>query len=377
MNGLLLAYADLLYNDQADADAAEQAFNSTHGPFLERITARHDRKPREHASTGHRGTGGLHSGCRCAPQHGLVEAWSADRCRRVAAVRRFPPPLSRTRILCRMGGRHQPGVAMAVVSGGWDEDASVYLLGHRLHTYVLWWTAPRAGTTQDSGTLRRVVLHCPGEETCRRGGCDTTLDDELVAAIGLVAIDAGVTASIAANADWAADAYRASSLGTIDDDPEEVLSVAAQPLLAAGWEEVSSSSSELGDVEVLLSHQDQVLTAAYSPLTREITFADGYQELDFLCEILAEDGGLVEDPEGARQVDRTAVSDTWSDSALSLIEKHLRHDLADNTTLINPLKVLVAGTWPWGTGVPGTDEDRSLVHRQVMLTLTPTPLLGK
>ena len=28
-----------LYNDQADADAAEQAFNSTHGPFLERITA--------------------------------------------------------------------------------------------------------------------------------------------------------------------------------------------------------------------------------------------------------------------------------------------------------------------------------------------------
>jgi hypothetical protein len=269
------------------------------------------------------------------------------------------------------------GFAMAVVSGGWDEDASVYLLGHRLHTYVLWWMAPRAGTTQDSGTLRRVVLHCPGEETCRRGGCDTTLDDELVAAIGLVAIDAGVTASIAANADWAADAYRASSLGTIDDDPEEVLSVATQPLLAAGWEEISSSSSELGDVEALLARQDQVLTAAYSPLTREITFADGYQELDFLCEILAEDGALVEDSEGARHVDRTAVSDTWSDSALSLIEKHLRHDLADNTTLINPLNVLVAGTWPWGTGVPGTDEDRSLVHRQVMLTLTPTPLLGK
>src|SRR5690348_17337236 len=39
MNGLLPAYGDLLYNVQADAHAAEQAFNSTHGPFLERITA--------------------------------------------------------------------------------------------------------------------------------------------------------------------------------------------------------------------------------------------------------------------------------------------------------------------------------------------------
>ncbi len=269
------------------------------------------------------------------------------------------------------------GFAMAVVSEGWDDDASVYPLGHRLHSYVLWWTAPQAGATQDFGTLRRVVLYCPGEETCQRGGCDTTLDDELLAAVGLVAVEAGVTASIAANADWAADAYRAASLGTIDDEPEEVLSVATQPLLAAGWEEISSSSSDLGDVEVLLSRQGQVPTAAYSPLTREITFGDGRQELDFLCEILADDGALVEDPQGVRQVNRTAVSDTWSDSALSLIEKHLRHDLADATTLINPLNILVAGIWPWGTGVPSTDEDRSLVHRQVMVTLTPTPLLGR
>jgi hypothetical protein len=269
------------------------------------------------------------------------------------------------------------GFAIAVVSGGWDEEASVYPLGQRLHTYVLWWTAPQAGTTQDLGTLRRVILHCPGEEICRRGGCDTTLDDELLAAVGLVAVDAGVAASIAANADWAADAYRASWLGTVDDEPEEVLSIATQPLLAAGWEEIFSSSSELGDVEVLLSRRDQVLTAAYSPMTREITFADGRRELDFLCEILADEGDLIEDSEGIRQVNRTAVSDTWSDSALSLIEKHLRHDLADNTTLVNPINILAAGTWPWGTGVPSTDKDRSLVHSQVMLTLIPTPLLGE
>lgn len=50
-NGLCLAFAGMLYGEEADADAAEQAFNSTDGTFLERITAainallRHHLKP--------------------------------------------------------------------------------------------------------------------------------------------------------------------------------------------------------------------------------------------------------------------------------------------------------------------------------------------
>lgn len=197
-----------------------------------------------------------------------------------------------------------------------------------------------------------------------------------MAAVGLVIADAGVTASIVANADWAAEAHRASLLGTVDDEPDEVLPVAAQPLLAAGWEEISSSSSELGDVEVLLCRREQVLTVAYRPLTREITLADGRDELDFLCEILADDGCLTEGPDGIRRVNRAAAAETWSDSALSLIERYLRNDLADNPALINPVNILLAGIWPWGTGVPTTGEDRSLVHHQVMLSLSATTLLG-
>src|SRR5262249_27105982 len=38
-NGLYLAFAEMLYGERADADAAEQAFNSFDGTFLERITA--------------------------------------------------------------------------------------------------------------------------------------------------------------------------------------------------------------------------------------------------------------------------------------------------------------------------------------------------
>jgi hypothetical protein len=38
-NGLYLAFVEMLYGEQADADAAEQAFNSTDGTCLERITA--------------------------------------------------------------------------------------------------------------------------------------------------------------------------------------------------------------------------------------------------------------------------------------------------------------------------------------------------
>jgi hypothetical protein len=38
-NGLYLVFVGMLYGDHADADAAEQAFNSTDRTFLERITA--------------------------------------------------------------------------------------------------------------------------------------------------------------------------------------------------------------------------------------------------------------------------------------------------------------------------------------------------
>jgi hypothetical protein len=38
-NGLLLGFVEILYGEQADADAAEQAFSSTDGTFLERLTA--------------------------------------------------------------------------------------------------------------------------------------------------------------------------------------------------------------------------------------------------------------------------------------------------------------------------------------------------
>ena len=127
----------------------------------------------------------------------------------------------------------------------------MYLLGHRLHTYVLWWTAPRAVITQDSGTLRRVVLHCPGEETCRRGGgCDTTLDDELAAAIRARCHRCGSGGIDRRERRLGRGRLSCIFVKTINDYQKRSYPVATQPLLAAGWEEISSSSSELGDVEV-------------------------------------------------------------------------------------------------------------------------------
>ncbi|MDQ2873839.1 MAG: hypothetical protein M3Y33_03060 [Actinomycetota bacterium] len=172
------------------------------------------------------------------------------------------------------------GFVLTLLSGGWDEGAGVFPLGHRLHTSILWWAAPPAGAALTAGTLHRVVLHCPGPYVCPRGGCDTTAGDALLAAAGLVAAGATVAAQVAAGADWATEARRASLLGTSDDEPEEVLSAATRPLLAAGWEEISTSSSELGDTEALLSRRGQVLTVAYQPLIREILLSDGRPELD-------------------------------------------------------------------------------------------------
>lgn len=184
----------------------------------------------------------------------LMSAGSWKHGPRIAVDGWQPSDNSRTRSLARASfagwaNDTDEGFIMAIVSGGWDEDANVFLLGHRLHTSILWWTAPVAGVSEGAGTIRRIVLSCPGEVVCQRGGCDEILDDALLAAIGLVAADVAVTAPIAASADWAADAHRSSLVGTEYDEPEEVLSVMAQPLRTAGWEELSSSASELGDAE--------------------------------------------------------------------------------------------------------------------------------
>jgi hypothetical protein len=269
------------------------------------------------------------------------------------------------------------GFVVAVTSGGWDDDANVYPLGHRLHTSILWWTAPTAGVTEGAGTMHRIMLHCPGEDACQRDGCNDTLDDTVLAAIGLVADDVAVTAPIAAGADWAADAYRASLLGTGYDEPEDVLSVVTQPLMAAGWEEISSSSSELGDTEVLLCRGQQVLTAAYRPLTREVVLADGRPELDMVCHMLADDSVLVEDSGGVIRVDRAAAASAdWSNTLLTVIEKHLVGELTDDSAVAKSIHILLAGIWPWGTGVPHSDHDWDLLHRQVMVHLRRTALLG-
>jgi hypothetical protein len=268
------------------------------------------------------------------------------------------------------------GFVVAIVSGGWEEDSGVSPLGHRLHTSILWWTAPTAGVTEGAGTLRRAVLHCPGEIICQRGGCEAISNDTLLAAVGLVAADAAVAASVAASGDWAADAYRASLLGTGDGEPAEVLSVATEPLVTAGWEEISSSSSELGDAEVLLSRGGQVLTAAYRPLTREVVFADGRSELDVLCQILADEGGLPEGSDGIGRVDRAAVAAEWSDSSLTVIERYLAGGLVDDGALPEPIRILLTGIWPWGNGVPQAEDDWGLVRRQVTMHLAKTTLAG-
>jgi hypothetical protein len=268
------------------------------------------------------------------------------------------------------------GFVVAVVNGGWEEDANVYPLGHRLHTSILWWTAPATGMTEGVGAFHRAVLHCPGPDFCPRGGCEATLDDAVLAAVGLVAVNVAVMAPIAAGADWAGDAHRASLLGTGDDEPTEVLSAVTAPLLAAGWEEISSSSSELGDVEILLSRREHVLTAAYRPLTRMVVLADGRPELDLLCQLLADEGRLADGPDGVSRVNRAAGGGGWSDPLLTVIEKHLQGDLANDGPLAEPAEVLLAGVWPWGLGVPHGDDEWDLVHRQVAMNLARTTLLG-
>ena len=71
-----------------------------------------------------------------------------------------------------------------------------------------------------------------------------------------------------------------------------------------------------------------------------------------------------------------AVAADWSDPLLAVIEKHLAGGLAADGALADPIQILLAGVWPWGTGVPHGDEDWDLVSRQVMVHFQTTTLLG-
>lgn len=63
---------------------------------------------------------------------------------------------------------------------GADSDGTVGSGASELHRFMLWWELPRVSegdtVTRDqldlsAGTLRRLVLHCPGEDRCLRDGC--------------------------------------------------------------------------------------------------------------------------------------------------------------------------------------------------------------
>lgn len=73
-------------------------------------------------------------------------------------------------------------------------------------------------------------------------------------------------------------------------------------------------------------------------LTQGTAADDGRRELDIVCQILADEGILVEDAEGDSRLNRGAAADNWEDATLSVIEKHLRGGLSPDNPLSAPYR---------------------------------------
>lgn len=233
--------------------------------------------------------------------------------------------------------------ARAAVAGWADEDRSgvivyVYggaLHGHEgllpvpapLHSYLLCVTYSATG--QDTvDTVHRLILSCPGDNWCHRGGCVEV--PFLEAAALLVPI---VTAGQAADAatgdtDWAWDAYhRLYGTGDVDEYTDTVLDQLVAMLSSADWVELDRSTWEGGMQESLLRRGRHCLITSYDPVTRQIRLADGKPELESTLQLLADDGVLTGD-DGQEVVDTSedAVQRWGSDlltAAVDLVSGHI------------------------------------------------------
>lgn len=68
-------------------------------------------------------------------------------------------------------------------------------------------------------------------------------------------------------------------------------------LSSSGWVELNRSTWEGGMEDLLLRRNEHCLLVSYDPVTRQVRFADGKQELDFTLQFLADDGVRIGDEE--------------------------------------------------------------------------------
>ncbi|MFI6928080.1 hypothetical protein ACIBIZ_49700 [Nonomuraea spiralis] len=268
------------------------------------------------------------------------------------------------------------GLVVYVYGGALHGTGGLIEVPGPLHSYLLC-VSRSADGTDTVETVRRVILACPGENWCHRGGCsDAGLPEvtELLVSI----ITTGDVAGVAdQDSGWAGETYRQFyGTGDADQRSDSVLDCLEAELSVAGWVELERSTWEGGMEESLLRRGDYCLNASYDPITRQIRLMDGKSQLDGLLDILADDGALTGDSEYVTVDTSEHVVERWGTDALTTAEDHLRGRIQDLPQLSVPVQGALLGLHPHADGTLYAPESTVLAKEQLTALTRAVDLLA-
>ncbi|WP_409494269.1 hypothetical protein [Amycolatopsis sp. cmx-11-12] len=264
------------------------------------------------------------------------------------------------------------GLIVYVHGGAFHAHEGTYGDPGPLHSYLM--CVSRTAATRDGfDAVHRLMLSCPGEDWCHRGGCDVEPCLELEALLRSV-----VTSGIAADQVRAEGNKDHQQLYGGGDDvgyTGTVLEAAAARLVACGWADLGRSEWEGGIEEACFRRGEHCLTVAYDPLTRQLQLADGGSELDLTLQMLAEDGFLTGE-EGAETIDvGAAAAQGWSTEILDAAEEGLRGRISSLPGLDSAVRITLLGLHPHADGSLRGPGSSGLIDVQLTAFLSSVGVL--
>ncbi|MFI0420552.1 hypothetical protein [Spongiactinospora sp. 9N601] len=283
-------------------------------------------------------------------------------------------------------------VARAAVAGWTSEDRSgliVYVYGGALHStegligvpsplhsYLLW--ARRAADGTDTvDAVRRVILSCPGEDWCHRGGCPEGGFLEAAELLTSIATTGDIADVADRDGTWAGETYRQMyGADGVDNHSEDVLDYLAVKLSGAGWVELIRSIWEGGMEESLLRRGEHCLTALYDPVTRQLRLIDGQPELENMLQLLSDDGVLIGNDDHLTVETGERAAQEWGNELLTAAEDLLRGRINELQQPSLPVQGTLLGLHPHADGALRAPESIPLAEGQLTVLLHTAGLLS-
>ncbi len=273
-------------------------------------------------------------------------------------------------------GEGRSGLIVYVYGGALHGTEGLIGVPGPLHSYLLC-VSRSADGTDTVDTVRRVILSCPGENWCHRGGCPNAEFPEADMLLTSIVTAGDIAAVADQNGGWAGETYqRLYGTGDVDHYSEIVLDYLEAELSGTGWVELERSTWEGGVEESLLRRGEHCLTASYDPVTRQLRLVDGRPNLESTLDMLAEDGVLTGDDDHVTVDTSEHAAQRWGMELLTAAEDLLLGRVNELRQLSVPLQGALLGLHPHADGTLSAPESTALAKEQLTILMRTAGLLG-